>query len=146
MKNHLNIASPHLVIVPKSTLSNWMAEIARWVPSLNAICLIGDAKSRVGSLSAFLFFLTFLFSIFLFLITICLIAFCSIGSTNIMCSNIYSLPLSFLFFLSISLSFLSFWTLFFNFSNSFYISFSLSSFFSLLAFVSPKTPRAGLVL
>ena len=48
MKNHLNIASPHLIIVPKSTLSNWMDEFQRWVPSIDAICLIGDAKTRVS--------------------------------------------------------------------------------------------------
>jgi SWI/SNF-related matrix-associated actin-dependent regulator of chromatin subfamily A member 5 len=26
----LNITGPHLIIVPKSTLSNWMNEIKRW--------------------------------------------------------------------------------------------------------------------
>ena len=48
MKHHRNIASPHLVIVPKSTLSNWMAEFAKWCPSIKAVCLIGDAESRVS--------------------------------------------------------------------------------------------------
>ena len=38
---------PHLIIVPKSTLSNWMAEFKRWCPSLEIICLIGTADERV---------------------------------------------------------------------------------------------------
>ncbi|KAL8615035.1 SWI/SNF-related matrix-associated actin-dependent regulator of chromatin subfamily A member 5 [Nucella lapillus] len=46
MKHYRNISSPHLVICPKSTLANWMAEFKRWVPSLRAVCLIGDAEER----------------------------------------------------------------------------------------------------
>lgn len=47
MKHYRNIPSPHLVIGPKSTLSNWMAEIKRWVPSLRSVCLIGTQEERV---------------------------------------------------------------------------------------------------
>ena len=47
MKHYRNIPSPHLIIVPKSTLSNWMNEIKRWVPTLRAVCLIGDQAARV---------------------------------------------------------------------------------------------------
>lgn len=46
MKHYRNIPSPHLIICPKSTLANWMAECKRWCPSLRAVCLIGDAESR----------------------------------------------------------------------------------------------------
>ncbi|XP_041358454.1 SWI/SNF-related matrix-associated actin-dependent regulator of chromatin subfamily A member 5-like [Gigantopelta aegis] len=46
MKHYRNIASPHLVIVPKSTLTNWMQEFDRWCPSLRAVCLIGNQKQR----------------------------------------------------------------------------------------------------
>nr|KAG5698524.1 hypothetical protein BaRGS_023227 [Batillaria attramentaria] len=46
MKHYRNIPSPHLVICPKSTLANWMAEFQRWVPTLRAVCLIGDAEQR----------------------------------------------------------------------------------------------------
>lgn len=46
MKHYRNIPSPHLVICPKSTLANWMSEFKRWVPSLRAVCLIGDAEQR----------------------------------------------------------------------------------------------------
>lgn len=41
-----DVAGPHVVIVPKSTLSNWMTEFKRWSPSLEIICLIGNADER----------------------------------------------------------------------------------------------------
>lgn len=43
-----NVSGPHVVIVPKSTLSNWMTEFKRWCPSLEIICLIGNAEERVS--------------------------------------------------------------------------------------------------
>lgn len=46
MKHYRNIPSPHLVIVPKSTLANWQNEFQRWVPSIKAVCLIGDQDER----------------------------------------------------------------------------------------------------
>jgi len=46
MKNYKGINGPHMVIAPKSTLTNWMNEFARWCPSLNAVCLIGDMQTR----------------------------------------------------------------------------------------------------
>ncbi|KAG5844892.1 hypothetical protein ANANG_G00132990 [Anguilla anguilla] len=46
MKHYRNIPGPHMVLVPKSTLYNWMNEFARWVPSLKAVCLIGDREER----------------------------------------------------------------------------------------------------
>ena len=48
MKHIKNVPSPHLVIVPKSTLANWVAEFARWCPSLRAVSLMGDKDSRVS--------------------------------------------------------------------------------------------------
>lgn len=47
MKHFRGIQGPHLIIAPKSTLSNWMNEIKRWCPSLKAICLIGSKEERV---------------------------------------------------------------------------------------------------
>lgn len=43
-----DVPGPHLIIVPKSTLSNWMAEFKRWCPVMEIICLIGTAEERVS--------------------------------------------------------------------------------------------------
>ncbi|NXT12253.1 SMCA1 protein, partial [Prunella fulvescens] len=48
LKHYRNIPGPHMVLVPKSTLHNWMNEFKRWVPSLRAVCLIGDKDARVS--------------------------------------------------------------------------------------------------
>lgn len=42
----LNIQGPHLVVVPKSTLSNWMNELKRWCPSLRAIRFHGVREEK----------------------------------------------------------------------------------------------------
>jgi len=46
MKHFKNINGPHMVLVPKSTLGNWMNEFKRWCPSVRAVCLIGDQDTR----------------------------------------------------------------------------------------------------
>nr|AML25532.1 ATP-dependent chromatin remodeler iswi-1 [Euschistus heros] len=46
MKHYRNIPGPHMVIVPKSTLANWMNEFKKWCPTLRAVCLIGDQETR----------------------------------------------------------------------------------------------------
>ena len=48
MKHYRNIPGPHMVLVPKSTLHNWMSEFKRWVPTLRSVCLIGDKEQRVS--------------------------------------------------------------------------------------------------
>jgi SWI/SNF-related matrix-associated actin-dependent regulator of chromatin subfamily A member 5 len=40
------ITGPHLVIVPKSTVSNWMREFTRWCPSIRSVRLLGDKAER----------------------------------------------------------------------------------------------------
>mmetsp|Transcript_46834 Transcript_46834/g.53157 ORF Transcript_46834/g.53157 Transcript_46834/m.53157 type:complete len:1469 (+) Transcript_46834:105-4511(+) len=46
MMEYQNVTGPHLIIVPKSTLSNWMNELARWAPTLKAVKFHGDKASR----------------------------------------------------------------------------------------------------
>jgi SWI/SNF-related matrix-associated actin-dependent regulator of chromatin subfamily A member 5 len=46
MMEYQNVNGPHLIIVPKSTLSNWMNELARWAPTLKAVKFHGDKASR----------------------------------------------------------------------------------------------------
>lgn len=46
MMEYANVNGPHLVVVPKSTLSNWMAEFHRWAPTLNAIKFHGTKIER----------------------------------------------------------------------------------------------------
>lgn len=40
------ITGPHLIIVPKSTLGNWMNEIDRWCPDIRAVKFHGSAEER----------------------------------------------------------------------------------------------------
>jgi len=46
LKHYRNVNGPHMILVPKSTLANWMNEFKKWCPTLRAICLIGDADTR----------------------------------------------------------------------------------------------------
>ncbi|XP_025286980.1 probable global transcription activator SNF2L1 isoform X3 [Canis lupus baileyi] len=48
LKHYRNIPGPHMVLVPKSTLYNWMNEFKRWVPSLRVICFVGDKDARAA--------------------------------------------------------------------------------------------------
>ena len=40
------ISGPHLVVCPKSCLSNWMNELGRWCPELRAVRLHGSREER----------------------------------------------------------------------------------------------------
>lgn len=46
LKHYQNIEGPHLVIVPKSTLHNWVSEFKRWVPSLDVFMYHGSKDGR----------------------------------------------------------------------------------------------------
>ncbi|KAI9000230.1 member of the imitation-switch class of ATP-dependent chromatin remodeling complex [Gaertneriomyces semiglobifer] len=46
LKHYQNITGPHLVIVPKSTLHNWVNEFSRWVPTLNTFMFHGSKADR----------------------------------------------------------------------------------------------------
>ncbi|KAJ8083792.1 hypothetical protein PM082_002558 [Marasmius tenuissimus] len=39
-------ASPALVVVPNSTITNWIREFERWAPNLRVVPFFGEAKSR----------------------------------------------------------------------------------------------------
>lgn len=47
MKHYRNIPGPHMVIVPKSTLQNWVNEFKKWCPTIRTVCMIGDRDTRV---------------------------------------------------------------------------------------------------
>lgn len=47
MLEHQDINGPHLIVVPKSTLSNWMAELDRWAPTLTAVKFHGTKDERL---------------------------------------------------------------------------------------------------
>lgn len=44
--NKHDFYGPFLLVVPLSTLDNWMNELAQWAPELNSICYIGNQKAR----------------------------------------------------------------------------------------------------
>ncbi|KAJ3197493.1 hypothetical protein HK101_003191 [Irineochytrium annulatum] len=46
LKHVRGIHGKHIIIVPKTTLGNWMSEIKRWVPDLNAFLFHGDKETR----------------------------------------------------------------------------------------------------
>jgi SWI/SNF-related matrix-associated actin-dependent regulator of chromatin subfamily A member 5 len=46
MLEYHNHTGPHLIVVPKSTLSNWMGELARWAPTLCPVKFHGDKATR----------------------------------------------------------------------------------------------------
>jgi SWI/SNF-related matrix-associated actin-dependent regulator of chromatin subfamily A member 5 len=46
MHEYQNSFGPHLIVVPKSTLSNWMAELKRWAPELSAVRFHGTKDER----------------------------------------------------------------------------------------------------
>lgn len=45
-REFLNIHGPHLVIVPKSTLSNWINEFKRWTPGIRTLRFHGSKEER----------------------------------------------------------------------------------------------------
>jgi SNF2 family DNA or RNA helicase len=46
LKHYRDVNGPHLVIVPKSTLHNWISEFKRWVPDIDVFMFHGDKEKR----------------------------------------------------------------------------------------------------
>lgn len=51
LRRYKGITGPHLIIVPKSTLGNWMNEIARWCPEIRAVRFHGTRDERKHQMS-----------------------------------------------------------------------------------------------
>ncbi|KAL9054144.1 MAG: hypothetical protein Q9162_004327 [Coniocarpon cinnabarinum] len=41
-----DITGPHLIVVPKSTLDNWLREFSRWIPDIDVVILTGAKEER----------------------------------------------------------------------------------------------------
>ena len=48
LREFRGITGPHMVIVPKSTLHNWLNEFKRWCPVIKAVKFHGNREERVG--------------------------------------------------------------------------------------------------
>lgn len=46
LKQFRNNSGPHLIIVPKSTSTNWKREVSRWCPSLRPFIFHGNKEER----------------------------------------------------------------------------------------------------
>lgn len=46
LRKYKGITGPHLIIVPKSTLGNWINEINRWCPDIRAVKFHGNQEER----------------------------------------------------------------------------------------------------
>lgn len=46
MYEYKGISGPHIILVPKSTLSNWLNELKRWCPSLRPLRFHGTKASK----------------------------------------------------------------------------------------------------
>ena len=43
---NINSSKPHLIVAPKSTISNWMKEFKKWAPFFNVVNLIPTKEYR----------------------------------------------------------------------------------------------------
>jgi hypothetical protein len=55
MKHFRKQDGPHIVIVPKSTLQNWVNEFHKWCPSIKVECLKGNIEERAAFVKEILF-------------------------------------------------------------------------------------------
>lgn len=45
MHEYKGVSGPHIILVPKSTLSNWLNELKRWCPALRPLRFHGTRAS-----------------------------------------------------------------------------------------------------
>ncbi|ORX79706.1 hypothetical protein K493DRAFT_243417, partial [Basidiobolus meristosporus CBS 931.73] len=55
LKHYRNRPGPHLVVVPKSTLHNWISEFNKWVPTIKVFMLHGNKEARAKIIEEKLF-------------------------------------------------------------------------------------------
>lgn len=46
LKHFRQLPGPHLILVPKSTMQNWVNELNRWVPDFKVFLLQGAKEER----------------------------------------------------------------------------------------------------
>ena len=51
LHEYRGITGPHMVVVPKSTLGNWMNEFKRWCPIIRAFKFHGNAEMRAAQIA-----------------------------------------------------------------------------------------------
>ncbi|PFH31946.1 SWI2/SNF2 ISWI-like SANT [Besnoitia besnoiti] len=51
LKEGKGIDGPHLVLAPKSTIGNWMIELRKFCPCINAVKVLGDKETRRATLA-----------------------------------------------------------------------------------------------
>ena len=51
LSEYRGITGPHMVVVPKSTLGNWMNEFKRWCPMIRAFKFHGNAETRAAQIA-----------------------------------------------------------------------------------------------
>jgi SWI/SNF-related matrix-associated actin-dependent regulator of chromatin subfamily A member 5 len=54
LSEYKDITGPHLIIVPKTTLSNWMNEFQRWCPSVRPLRFHGSKEERAEFVETYL--------------------------------------------------------------------------------------------
>ncbi|KLO15808.1 SNF2 family DNA-dependent ATPase [Schizopora paradoxa] len=52
LRHYRDIAGPHLIVVPKSTLQNWAREFERWTPDVSVALISGSKEERAETIQS----------------------------------------------------------------------------------------------